>query len=67
MKAFVEGDEVQGHLKEIVDRIELEAEIQVVPINDVNRVDDCVIANIQLGIKQLLLQSVIISEKVRNK
>ena len=67
VKAFIEGDEVHGHLKEIVDSIKLEAEIQAIPIDDVNRLNDCVIANIRHGVKQLLLQSVIINERVRNK
>ncbi len=65
--AFIEGGEIPGHIKDIVDSIKLEAEIKAIPINDTNRLDDCVKANVLHGMNQLILQSAIIKEKVNSK
>lgn len=67
IKAFTEGGEITGHIKEIVDSIKMEAEIKAIPINDANRLDDCVKANVHHGIKQLIMQSGLIREKVKSK
>lgn len=63
VKAFVEKAEAPGHIKNIIDSIKKEAEIMAVPLNDANRLDDCVKANIRHGIKQLHSQSKIVREK----
>lgn len=66
LKAFIDGGKVPGHIKDIVDSIKLEAEIKAIPINNANRLDDCIKANVQHGIRQLMLQSEIINEKVKS-
>lgn len=65
IKAFVEGTEVPGHIKDIVDSIKKESEIEAIPLDDNNRLDDCVIANILHGVKQLQVQSAIIQGKLQ--
>ena len=67
VKAFVEGGKIPGHIKDIVDSIKLEAEVKAIPVGDANRLDDCVVANVQHGVKQLLQQSVIIHERVKSE
>jgi len=64
VKAFIEGGEAPGHIKAIIDSLTKEAEIKAIPVTDVNRLDDCVKANVQHGIKQLKTQSGIIREKM---
>lgn len=65
IKAFAEGGEVPGHIKDIVDSIKAEKEIQLIPANDQHLLDDCIRANILHGIHQLKQQSPIIAEKIR--
>lgn len=65
IKAFAEGGEVPGHIKDIVDSIKAEKEIQLIPANDQHLLDDCIRANILHGIHQLTQQSPIIAEKIR--
>jgi len=65
IRAFAEGGEVPGHIKDIVDSIKSEKEIQLIPVNDKNLLDDCIRANILHGIHQLKQQSSIIAEKIR--
>lgn len=67
IKAFVAGGHNRGHIKDIVDSIAHEAEIVAVPNGDVNRVDDCVIANVAHGVKQLRTNSEIIAEFIERK
>jgi carbonic anhydrase len=67
VKAFVEGGEAPGHIKDIVDSLKEEAEIKNVPIADVNRLDDCVRANVMHGVQQLQTQSLIIKEKLEKQ
>lgn len=65
IKAFTEGGEVPGHIRDIVDSIKAEKEIQQIPGNDQHLLDDCIRANILHGIHQLKQQSPIIAEKMR--
>ncbi|MDP1844323.1 MAG: carbonic anhydrase [Sediminibacterium sp.] len=65
--AFVKGGVAPGHIKDIIDSLKAEIEIKAIAANDPNRLDDCVIANVLHGIKQLKMQSNIISEKLENK
>jgi carbonic anhydrase len=64
VKAFVQGGEAPGHIKEIIDSLGLESEIKAISKLDENRLDDCVRANVLHGVKQLISQSSIISEKI---
>lgn len=67
IKAFIEGGEISGHIKDIVDSIKEEIEIKAISLNGANRMNDCIKANVQHGINQLMVQSRIIREKVKNK
>lgn len=67
VKAFVEGGIAPGHVKDITDSLQQEDEIKAVPVNNSNRLDDCVKANVLHGIKQLYTQSGIIREKTAKK
>ncbi len=64
IKAFIEGGHNRGHIKDIVDSIGHEAEIIAIPACDVNRVDDCVKANVVHGVRQLCKGSEILSELI---
>ncbi len=64
VKAFIEGGEAPGHIKAIIDSLTKEAEIKAIPVTAVNRLDDCVKANVRHGLKQLQTQSAIIREKM---
>lgn len=64
IKAFTEGSEVTGHIKEIVDSIKGEQEIRQLPLNDKHLLDDCTRANILHGIHQLKLQSTLLLNKI---
>lgn len=64
VKAFIAGGEAPGHIKDIVDSLKNEQEIIQIPITDVNRLNDCVIANVWHGVKELKTESAIIREKV---
>lgn len=66
VKAFIEGGEAHGHIKDIINSIKQEAEIKEIPVTDVNRLDNCVRANVLHGIKQLQTQSEIINEKLKS-
>jgi carbonic anhydrase len=66
IKAFASGEEVPGHIKDIIDSIKAENEIQQIPAQDKQLLDDCIRANILHGIHQLKQQSPIIAEKIRN-
>ena len=65
LKAFVQGGEVPGHIRDIVDSIRAEVEISAVPADDRNKLDDCILANIRHGMRQLRKQSSLIEEKCR--
>ncbi len=64
VKAFIAGGEAPGHIKEIVDSLKNEQEIIKIPVTDVNRLDDCVIANVWHGVNELKTASAIIHEKI---
>ncbi len=63
VKAFVEGGEAPGHIKDIVDSIKGEVEIKTIAKDDKNRLEDCVKANVLHGVHQLETQSQILKEK----
>lgn len=67
VQAFVEGGETHGHIKDIVDSIQKEKEIVDIPLDDKNRLEVCIRANILHGIHQLTTQSAIIKEKLDAK
>lgn len=64
IKAFVQGGEAQGHIRDIVDSIRAEAEIQGMDPVSQHTLDRCIRANIMHGLHQLDRQSALISEKV---
>ena len=67
VKAFAESGEAPGHIKDIVDSLKQEAEIKAISINDINRLDNCVKANVLHVINQLQTQSTIINKKLEKK
>jgi len=64
VKAFIEKSETPGHIKDIVDSLKQEMEIMAIPATAINRLDDCVKANVAHGIKQLKTQSAVILEQL---
>lgn len=64
VKAFVEGGEAPGHIKDIVDSIKAEVEISAVAKDDKDRLAHCIEANLRHVTLQLKLQSTIIREKM---
>ncbi len=67
VEAFVKGGEAPGHIKDIIDSLKQETEIKEIPFKDPNRIEDCVTANVLHGIKEIKMQSSIISEKIAKK
>lgn len=65
LKAFVEGGEVPGHIRDIVDSIRAEQEIRNLHSDPAHLLDHCIRANILHGKHQLQLQSPLIAEKIR--
>ncbi|MBL7743297.1 MAG: hypothetical protein JNN00_07430, partial [Chitinophagaceae bacterium] len=63
IKAFVEGGEAPGHIKDIVDSIKNEQEIREIAVNEKNRLDHCIEANLHHATYQLMSQSSILKEK----
>lgn len=63
VKAFVDGGEAPGHIKDIIDSLKEEVEIKSVALDDKNRLDDCVKANVIHGVRQLQTQSEILKQK----
>ncbi len=64
IKAYIDQDETPGHIKEIIDSITKEAEINAIPKSDKDRLDHCVIANTIHVSKQIENQSPLIKEKI---
>lgn len=64
IKAFIDNDNAPGHIKDIIDSLQEEHEIQTVPANDANRVDAYVRANVAHGITKLRNESALIKEKL---
>jgi len=67
VKAFIEGADAPGHIKDIIDSLKQETEIKAIPLTDINRLDDCIQANVLHAVKQLQTQSAIIREKIEKK
>lgn len=67
VKAFVEGGKAPGHIQDIIDSLNQETEIRSIPLTDEHRLDHCITANIQHGMRQLLSQSTIIREKAEKR
>ncbi|MDD2791698.1 MAG: carbonic anhydrase [Sediminibacterium sp.] len=67
VSAFVQGEKVPGHIRDIIDSLKQEIEIKAIPYTDPNRLNDCINANVEHGIRQLTTQSEIIREKVEEK
>lgn len=67
VRAFVEGGEAPGHIKDIVDSIRAEQEIKQIPAGDKNLLDDCIRANIFHGLHQLKKQSPLLAGKLAQK
>ncbi len=65
--AFVQGGKTPGHIRDIIDSLKQEMEIKAIPYTDPERLDDCVRANVEHGIRQLTTQSAIIREKIHEK
>lgn len=65
VKAFVEGGDLPGHIKDIVDSIKSEQEIRQLPVNDKELLDHSIRANILHGMHQLSHQSELIRGKIR--
>lgn len=64
IKAFVEGGEAPGHIKDIVDSIKAEVEISAIAKDDKDRLEHCIEANLRHVTLQLQEQSSIIREKI---
>ncbi len=67
VKDFVKGGNPHGHIKDIIDSLMQEIEIKAVPFSDPNRLDDCIKANIEHGVKQISNHSEIVHEKLLKK
>ena len=65
VKAFVEGGELPGHIRDIVDSIRAEQEIRELHTDPAHMLDHCIRANILHGKHQLQTQSPVIAEKIR--
>jgi carbonic anhydrase len=65
VKAFVEGEQADGHIKDIIDSIKHEKEIQFVPLSDTDRLNNCVKANVIHAITKLQTESGIIKDKIK--
>lgn len=64
LQAFTGGKKMPGHIKDIVDSIRHEEEIQLIFRDDKNLLDDCIRANILHGVHQLKSQSALLAEKI---
>ncbi|HSC53996.1 MAG TPA: carbonic anhydrase [Phnomibacter sp.] len=64
VKAMVDGAHESGSLQSILDSLNNEAEIQAIPLDDSNRLEQCVLANIRHGVKALSTQSKVVHEKL---
>lgn len=64
VKAFVEGGELPGHIRDIVDSIRAEQEIRSLHTDPAQLLNQCIRANILHGKHQLQSQSPLIAEKI---
>lgn len=67
VQAYLKGGEAPGHIRDIVDSLKEESEIRNTPLNDQNRLDKCVIANILHGVNKIEKQDGILHEKILKK
>lgn len=65
IKAFISHQEMPGHIRDVVESIASEPEIQQIPARDPNLLADCIRANILHGMHLLKQQSPIIAEKLQ--
>ncbi len=66
VKAMVDSEAPEGHMKAIIDSLLAEPEIKAVSLTDEQRLDHCIIANVQHGVRQLKAQSEIIAEGIKS-
>jgi carbonic anhydrase len=64
VQALVDNETPHGHVSCIIDSLRNEEEIQAIPLNDINRLEDCIKANISHGLTVLRRQSDIIAHRV---
>ncbi|MBY0479850.1 MAG: carbonic anhydrase [Chitinophagaceae bacterium] len=67
VQAYLKGGDAPGHIRDIVDSLKEESEIQNTALNDQNRLDKCVIANIIHGVNKIENQDGIVHEKILKK
>ena len=67
VKAFLEGGEVPGHIRDIVDSLRAEQEISSMPVNEQHVLDHCIRANILHARRQLQQQSALIAGRVKGQ
>jgi carbonic anhydrase len=65
VKALVDHEVPHGHLQCIIDSLSQEPEILAIPANDPNRLESCIRANINHGVNELLQQSSLLSNRVK--
>lgn len=64
VKAFIQGGDLPGHIRDIVDSLRAEQEIMQLSPNDHALLEHCIRANILHGIHQLKKESALIREKI---
>lgn len=65
VKALVDHEVPHGHLQCIIDSLSQEPEIKAIPANDPDRLESCIRANINHGVNELLQQSSLLSNRVK--
>ncbi|MCU0395486.1 MAG: hypothetical protein MUF29_06230, partial [Chitinophagaceae bacterium] len=65
VQALVENQHPHGHVQCLIDSLKSEKEIQAVPLDDPNRLEDCIIANVRHQVNTLTTRSELIAEKVK--
>lgn len=66
VKAFVDGEEAPGHIRDIIDSLRQEAEVKAIPLSDEHRLEHTIDANIRHGLRQLKEQSPLLEERIQN-
>lgn len=66
VKAYVEGGDAPGHIRDIVDSLRQEAEVKAIPMSDAHRLEHTIDANIRHGLRQLHEQSPLLQERIQN-
>lgn len=65
VQAMLTGELPHNHIKTIIDSLRNEMEIKAIPIDDTERLQHCVEANVHHGVKELLSQSEAVQQAVR--